>query len=1028
MAGISSPPSALLSEGGDGELAMLMQEAGGDEPINFDDLNSRSLDTGEKADDAVDYEDIGDDDLADEEHDMTEAGGAVQAPDGQQAETDGFLDGIFDEAAGDGDNFDISMDDDLFGDDGDDEGQETAIALDEAPAPLQPELAIPETIEKPATSQDLFAGDEDDDLIAEDSPAHGQGLDRLEELDMDEEQAKEYLLQQALFAQSGLQVDVPENEADNDAELLKLLAPKFRPNEVPKWHEIFPPRRMNFDNKFPGKPPKPLRPTKITLEIEPDQKALFNSGISQNKRIVDGENGIISTVSFSREDEDNQEDDDLGLDWDVDAPLPGGITEQDLQILCADWDTLSNSNSSDSDFKLLEDTHDSMDLDYQRPAKKRKVGRDPSEIVSALLYDTPSFDDPELATARLSTKVVLDLNDPALLLEKVQPQQMVRAQTTNVKERTKSIKEKLAARFNHSNDAEYDMLKQNHQNKIRSTLGNLQVDHSAPALRLQYPYYKVKMPTEEARGFHRRQATFKPILPVVLGKPGKHKRKHFKGKKVKEIYASTKDLTMADNSTTLLLESSEEYPMMMSQVGMGSKIINYYRRRNKEDSHRPKAEVGESAVLLPEDKSPFYIFGHIDPGETTLAVYNSMYRAPIFEHQPKQNDFLLVRNTTGMNGQEWFLRKADHLAVVGQQLPSVDVPGPHSRKVTTASKNRLKIISFRIIRRKKSHRIRVEDVTKHFPDTTDMQNRQKMKEFLQFNRDQKEWEMKDSEQVPDEEALQSYVRPEDVCLLESMQVGQQYLHDAGIQDDNDSDDEAKEGANLEQQLAPWHTSRTFINATQGKAMLQLHGEGDPSGRGEAFSFIKTSMKGGFKALGESVTDKIAHMKELGGHSYNVARQQKAYEESIRRIWDSQKASLSSNLDQSPEADMEDAQEEAASSFNKPTPRSEAPTPAPWDETRSQITSVSNVSQTGNSVLRIRRTVKRNGQVEEVEEIIKDPAVIRQYKRRKMQEESAKIALADIIPTGDAELDARQQKRYVAYFLSYSPFPHVRSLC
>jgi transcription initiation factor TFIID subunit 1, fungi type len=453
---------------------------------------------------------------------------------------------------------------------------------------------------------------------------------------------------------------------------------------------------------------------------------------------------------------------------------------------------------------------------------------------------------------------------------------------------------------------------------------------------------------------------------------------------------------LGDNSHMLLLEYSEEYPTMLSNFGMGSRLINYYRRKNMEDISRPKLDVGETAVLLPQDKSPFSVFGHIDPGQITPALYNSMFKAPVFRQEAKPTDFVVVRNTTGLEGPFWYLRSIENLHVVGQEFPSVDVPGPHSRKVTTASKNRLKMVSYRQIRRKPIHRISVAEVTKHFTDTTDMQNRQKMKEFMQFSKEHKEWEMRPGEAIPDEGMVRALVKPEDVCLLESMQVGQQHLLDAGFtkaHDDSD-EDEGKEGRSIEQQLAPWFTTRNFINAAQGKAMLQLHGEGDPSGRGEAFSFIKTSMKGGFKAMGESVEDKLdaKKLKELGGHSYNVARQQKSYEESIRRIWDAQKRSLSSTLQQSDvDLDEENLEEPDNHRGHAGTPRSELQNPASFrrldDETTSQYSRLSTDSQAGK-VLRIFRYVRdEDGQLIKGEDVIQDPRVIRQYLRRRHAREA-----------------------------------------
>lgn len=174
-------------------------------------------------------------------------------------------------------------------------------------------------------------------------------------------------------------------------------------------------------------------------------------------------------------------------------------------------------------------------------------------------------------------------------------------------------------------------------------------------------------------------------------------------------------------------------------------------------------------------------------------------------------------------------------------------------------------------------------------------------------------------------------------------------------------------------------------------MLKLHGEGDPTGRGEGFNFIKTSMKGGFKAVGESVEDKLdaQRLKELGGHSYNVARQQRSYETSIRRIWDAQKASLSSTIEPSDD-DEEDMSSDDDNEFGKPTPRSEAPTPAPYrrdDETTSQFSKIS-MSDSRGKVLRITRLVQeKDGSKQEKETLVWDPRVIRHYMQHRHRFES-----------------------------------------
>lgn len=411
-----------------------------------------------------------------------------------------------------------------------------------------------------------------------------------------------------------------------------------------------------------------------------------------------------------------------------------------------------------------------------------------------------------------------------------------------------------------------------------------------------------------------------------------------------------------------------------------------------DDPTRPRADIGETVVLLPQDKSPFSVFGHVDPGEITQAISNSMYRAPLYPHNAKSTDFLAVRSTTGSGGSDYFLRNIENLHVAGQQFPSTDVPGPNSRKVTTVAKNRMKMLVYRLLKRTPDLKLSISEVTAHIPGTTDMQNRQKVKDFLQHDKDSKYWVPVDP--VPDSDTIRSWLHPEDVCLLESMQVGQQHLHDTGFGNDAETggdEENDEETESFEQQMAPWKSSRNFLLASQGKAMLKLHGEGDPTGRGEGFSFIKTSMKGGFKAVGESVEDKLdaQRLKELGGHSYNVARQQKSYETSIRRIWDAQKASLSSSLEHSEyDSDM-DRDEDEEEEFNKPTPRSEA-TPAGRrdDETTSQFSKMSMRSQKGK-VLRIVRDFKdkNSGKIYQKEQLVWDPRVIRHYMQHRFRVES-----------------------------------------
>jgi transcription initiation factor TFIID subunit 1, fungi type len=975
------------------------------------DFLNGDLDVGEKAADAVDYEDISDDDLADDEDDAgpvrPSEGMSAGKEDGLLGDTNGMPTGDQDLPTLEGDNDDLFDDvDDLFGD---------SLSSPVGQLDMDSSKPLPSQANGVGTSFDF---DNDTTLLNSSSTLEdpsslplqdqalvpfGQGVLQAIVEDNNDDMDPEVREQQALFAMAREGKIPPPIE--NHEELLAKLYPGFEKGKTMLWYKILPQTPAFYTGRPIPKPPKAIRPTKVNLDLAQDDEKSFKSGAASIKRRREDERQrvvLVTETTQNKQTQDGQEDEE------VDGYMEpiGGVTWQDLQIICADWDikspTLSPADKRTGKKPMVNrENDDFLGDDFWeaelggRPSKRQKAGDGEAGFVPLHEIKLPtSFDDPELATAKLAQSVILDLNDPELLID-VRDSDPAKATkklgSLHRSEIDSTFSKRLDQRFNISNDEAYDLLKENHQNKIRSNLSNLAVEHSMPAIKLQWPYYRTKMAKSETRSFHRPLMSCKPGPLITFDVLPKIKRKYQKNKAPKDLFPTTKDLSLADNSDALLLEYSEEHPVMLSNFGMNTRLINYYRKKGAEDAFRPKLDAGEASVLLPQDKSPLSIFGHIDPGETVQAINNSMYRAPVFPQNPKSTDFLIVRNTTGVGGNKWYLRNIDNIYTVGQQFPSVDVPGPHSRKVTTAAKNRLKMISFRRIKRNNPHKIQIEEVTEHFPDTTDMQNRQKMKEFMVFNKDFRAWEMRPGEPIPDEDVLRTYIKPEDVCLLEAMQTGQQHLIDAGYakEEGDVGDEEENDGDSLEQQLAPWYTTRNFLNATQGKAMLQLHGEGDPSGRGEAFSFIKTSMKGGFKAIGESIEDRLDanRQKELNGHSYNVARQQKSYEESIRRIWSAQKESLSSTIEHSDtEMDIDDAE-----IYGQGTPRSEAHTPAAFrgrdDDMVSQFSRFSTGSAS-NKVLRITRRVKdKKGRVEEVTQTVTDPRVIRAYIKRRQAVET-----------------------------------------
>lgn len=76
----------------------------------------------------------------------------------------------------------------------------------------------------------------------------------------------------------------------------------------------------------------------------------------------------------------------------------------------------------------------------------------------------------------------------------------------------------------------------------------------------------------------------------------------------------------------------------MLQVGMCSKLKNYYKRKAGKDGGPPELPFGDPAIA---HTSPF--LGIMPPGRCIQAVENNLYRSPIYPHRVPETDFLLIR-------------------------------------------------------------------------------------------------------------------------------------------------------------------------------------------------------------------------------------------------------------------------------------------------------------------------------------------------------------------------------------------------
>lgn len=118
------------------------------------------------------------------------------------------------------------------------------------------------------------------------------------------------------------------------------------------------------------------------------------------------------------------------------------------------------------------------------------------------------------------------------------------------------------------------------------------------------------------------------------------------------------------------------------------------------------------------------------------------------------------------------------------------------------------------------------------------------------------WVLKPSFRLPLEDEIRSLAYPEQCCAYFSMAAAQQRLKDAGygdksalvLQEDDANEEEVQSRLDDEIKAAPWNTTRAFIQAINGKCCLQLTGPADPTGCGEAFSYVRVPLKSVFQVI------------------------------------------------------------------------------------------------------------------------------------------------------------------------------------
>ncbi|CAK4359247.1 unnamed protein product [Aphanomyces euteiches] len=232
--------------------------------------------------------------------------------------------------------------------------------------------------------------------------------------------------------------------------------------------------------------------------------------------------------------------------------------------------------------------------------------------------------------------------------------------------------------------------------------------------------------------------------------------------------------------------------------------------------------------------------------------------------------------------------------------PQIEVPAPNSRSANDFIRPYMSFHILRLFKRTSDgERLKIEDIARTFPKQSSTAVRRRMKEVATFERggdDPGWWKKKAPSELISEDEIRAKVSPESVCLYESMMSGHQRLLDMGltkqftpngVQDaishlmkrlknreqtmsskilgpkgltgralaieekklwDQDpviinlrNDIQIARSINEQLLLTPWNLTNGYVECHlqgKGSGMLLLGGIGDPSARGEGFSFVR----------------------------------------------------------------------------------------------------------------------------------------------------------------------------------------------
>lgn len=301
------------------------------------------------------------------------------------------------------------------------------------------------------------------------------------------------------------------------------------------------------------------------------------------------------------------------------------------------------------------------------------------------------------------------------------------------------------------------------------------IRHSIPAYDLWKPFFPTYLNVEKFRNFHRpklrhyntgpqarsRRGTFKPFPVKNLSRTIFRYQKKLRFKVIRAINSGmsreeiinkillireAKDLS-AKFGELFLFEYCEEFPPILSQVGMAANVKTYSwlsssdittpsdKLNQQVSGSNTSANTGNQTqfghnsqgkqvakdnnefgfnVRFPAKQSakPIY-YSQPRPGAKFKVIETNLYRAPIFEHEFSSCNFLIIRTRNS-----FYIRPVKTIFTVGQTMPLVAIPQPTESNIQKFRCDLSNVYMHKLFKESDSEpqTIRIDKLEKLFPD------------------------------------------------------------------------------------------------------------------------------------------------------------------------------------------------------------------------------------------------------------------------------------------------------------------------